>query len=105
MQIGVVIGIRLEWRRKAAVATVLHYVGATIPIRDPENGEVHAAAVFVAVLYASSYTFAEATTGQDLRNWIGSHLRAFEFGVIGKWPAREPHRFWAIGDQFSKAEP
>jgi transposase len=35
--------------------------------------------VFVAVLGASSYTFAEATTGQDLRNWIGSHQRAFEF--------------------------
>jgi transposase len=33
----------------------------------------------VAVLGASSYTFAEATTGQDLRNWIGSHTRAFEF--------------------------
>jgi transposase len=26
-----------------------------------------------------SYTFAEATSGQDLRNWIGSHTRAFEF--------------------------
>jgi transposase len=35
--------------------------------------------VFVAVLGASSYTFAEATLGQDLRNWIGSHIRAFEF--------------------------
>jgi transposase len=55
------------------------YAGATIPIHDPESGEVHAAAVFVAVLGASSYTFAEATTGQDLRNWIGSHQRAFEF--------------------------
>jgi len=41
------------------------------------------AAVFVAVLGASSYTFA-STTGQDLRNWIGSHTRAFEFfgGVV-----------------------
>jgi transposase len=28
----------------------------------------------VGVLGASSYTFAEATTGQDLRNWIGSHM-------------------------------
>jgi transposase len=35
--------------------------------------------VFVAVLGASSYTFAEATPGQDLRSWIGSHMRAFEF--------------------------
>ena len=32
---------------------------------------------------ASSYTFAEATSGQDLRNWIGSHMRAFEsFGGV-----------------------
>jgi len=55
------------------------YAGATIPIHDGQTGSVHDAAVFVAVLGASSYTFAEATTGQDLRNWIGSHMRAFEF--------------------------
>jgi transposase len=35
--------------------------------------------VFVAVLGASSYTFAEATAGQDLRSWTGSHIRAFEY--------------------------
>jgi len=60
------------------------YAGATIPIHNSESGEVHPAAVFVAVLGASSYTFVEATTGQDLRNWIGSHMRAFEFfgGVV-----------------------
>jgi len=40
---------------------------------------VQPAAVFVAVLGASSYTFAEATMGQDLRDWIGSHVRAFEY--------------------------
>ena len=55
------------------------YAGATIPIHDPATGEIHPAAVFVAVLGASSYTFAEATAGQDLRNWIGSHVRAFRF--------------------------
>jgi transposase len=55
------------------------YAGATIPVYNPESGEVHPSAVFVAVLGASSYTFAEATTGQDLRNWIGSHMRAWEF--------------------------
>jgi transposase len=60
------------------------YAGATIPIHDPQSGEVHPAAVFVAVLGASSYTFAEATSGQDLRSWTGSHMRAFEFfgGVV-----------------------
>jgi transposase len=60
------------------------YAGATIPVHDPQSGAVHPAAVFVAVLGTSSYTFAEATSGQDLRSWIGSHMRAFEFfgGVV-----------------------
>lgn len=29
--------------------------------------------MFVAVLGASNYTFVEATLGQELRDWIGSH--------------------------------
>jgi transposase len=33
----------------------------------------------VAVLGASNYTYAEATGSQELENWIGSHIRAFEF--------------------------
>ena len=69
----------LRQEHRAGEKMFVDYAGATIPIHDPESGEVHAAAVFVGVLGASSYTFAEATTGQDLRNWIGSHTRAFEF--------------------------
>jgi len=33
----------------------------------------------VAVLGASSYTYAEATSDEQLTNWIGAHVRAFEF--------------------------
>ena len=69
----------LRQEHRAGEKMFVDYAGATIPIHNPESGEVHPAAVFVAVLGASSYTFAEATTGQDLRNWIGSHMRAFEF--------------------------
>jgi transposase len=69
----------LRQEHRAGEKMFVDYAGAAIPIHDPQNGEVHAAAVFVAVLGASSYTFAEATSGQDLRNWIGSHMRAFEF--------------------------
>jgi transposase len=69
----------LRQEHRAGEKMFVDYAGATIPIHDPQSGEVHAAAVFVAVLGASSYTFAEATTGQDLQNWIGSHQRAFEF--------------------------
>jgi transposase len=35
--------------------------------------------VFVAVLGASSYTFAEATWSQQLPDWLGSHARCFAF--------------------------
>jgi transposase len=35
--------------------------------------------LFVAVLGASSYTYAEATHDEQLSNWIGAHVRAFEF--------------------------
>jgi len=33
----------------------------------------------VAVMGASNYTYAEATWSQKLPDWIGSHIRAFEF--------------------------
>src|SRR5882672_3118415 len=69
----------LRQEHRAGEKMFVDYAGATIPIHNPETGEAHPAAVFVAVLGASSYTFAEATTGQDLRNWIGSHIRALEF--------------------------
>ncbi len=55
------------------------YAGPTIPIVDCTSGEERPAQVFVAVLGASNYTFAEATMTQGLADWIGSHVRAFEF--------------------------
>ena len=69
----------LRQEHRAGEKMFVDYAGATIPIHDRQSGEVQSAAVFVAVLGASSYTFAEATSGQDLRNWIGSHMRALEF--------------------------
>jgi len=69
----------LRQEHRAGEKLFVDYAGDTIPIYDPRTGDVQHAAVFVAVLGASSYAFAEATSGQDLRNWIGSHVRAFEF--------------------------
>ena len=51
------------------------WAGPTIPIQDPQTP----ASLFVAVLGASTYTFARATSDQGLANWIGCHVRAFEF--------------------------
>jgi transposase len=68
----------LRHEHRAGEKLFVDYAGDTVPIHNPV-GEVHQAAVFVAVLGASSYAFAEATSSQGLANWIGSHLRAFAF--------------------------
>jgi len=46
------------------------------PFYNAENGEVWEAAIFVAVLGASNYTYAEASLTQGLADWIGAHMRA-----------------------------
>lgn len=55
------------------------YCGQTLPIVDISTGEVRESQVFVAVLGASNYTYAEATWTQSLPDWIGSHTRTFQF--------------------------
>jgi transposase len=70
--------LRQEYR--AGEKLFIDYAGDKIPIYDPRTGEVDfQASLFVAVLGASSYTFAEATRSQDLTCWIGSHIGALEF--------------------------
>ena len=70
------------WMRqehKAGEKLFVDYAGQTMDVVNPLTGEVRDAQIFVAVLGASSYTFAEATWTQGLPDWIGSHIRAFSF--------------------------
>ena len=53
------------------------YSGKRLGITDPATGEIRMAEIFVAVLGASNYTFAEVTWSQALPDWIGSHVRLF----------------------------
>lgn len=46
---------------------------------DPESGEAIKTQLFVGCLGASSYTFAEVTRSQALSDWLGSHVRMYEF--------------------------
>ncbi|HDR8936338.1 TPA: IS21 family transposase, partial [Burkholderia vietnamiensis] len=55
------------------------YSGNKLGIVDPHTGEIREAELFVATLGASNYTYAEATWTQQLEDWIGSHVRAFNF--------------------------
>jgi transposase len=73
--------LKLSMRQihKAGEKLFVDYAGQTLPIVNPHTGEISEAQIFVAVLGASSYTFAEATLSQNLPDWLGSHRRAFEF--------------------------
>jgi transposase len=64
---------------KAGEKCFVDYCGPTVPIVCADGGEIHPAQVFVAVLGASNYTYAEATLTQSLPDWLGSHVRAFEY--------------------------
>jgi transposase len=64
---------------RAGEKLFIDYCGPTIDVIDPTTGEIRSAAIFVAVLGASNYTYVEATWDQKLPNWIGSHVRAFQF--------------------------
>ena len=67
---------------RAGEKLFVDYAGQTASVIDRDTGEVRPAQVFVAVLGASNYTYAEATWSQGLSDWIGSHVRALEhFGA------------------------
>jgi transposase len=69
----------LRQTHRAGEKLFVDYAGQTVPVVDGDSGEIHTAQIFVAVLGASNYTYAEATWTQQLPDWIGSHVRAFTF--------------------------
>lgn len=64
---------------RAGEKVFIDYCGPTVPVVDRSTGEIRQAQIFVAVLGASSYTFAEATWSQSLSDWIASHQRMLSF--------------------------
>ncbi len=69
----------MRMTHKAGEKWFVDYAGDTVPITDPETGVVSQAQIFVAVLGASSYTYAEAQSSQAMPNWIGGHVRGFAY--------------------------
>jgi transposase len=70
---------------RAGEKLFVDYAGQTVPVVDRQTGEIRQAQIFVAVLGASNYTYAEATWTQTLPDWIGSHVRTF--AALGGIPA------------------
>ncbi len=73
------LNVVMRHEHRAGEKLFVDYAGQTVDIIDPSTGEIRNAQVFVAVLGASNYTYAEATFSQQLEDWVGSHVRAFNF--------------------------
>jgi len=69
----------LRQEHRAGEKMFVDWAGDTISIYDPHGAEVTPDSLFVAVLGASTYTFARATVSQDLGNWVESHVAALEY--------------------------
>lgn len=69
----------LRQNHRAGEKMFVDYAGQSMDIIDATTGEAQPAYIFVAVLGASNYTYAEATESQNLECWIGAHVRAVEF--------------------------
>ena len=71
--------IVMRQEHRAGEKLFVDYAGQTVGIIDRTTGEERQAQIFVAVLGASNYTYAEATWTQSLPDWIASHMRTFSY--------------------------
>jgi transposase len=69
----------MRMTHKAGEKLFVDYAGMTVPVVDPQTGEIVQAQIFVAVLGASNFTYAEAQESQELAHWISGHVRVFAF--------------------------
>ena len=55
------------------------FAGDAIDVVDPTTGEVRPMKLFVAVMGASNYIFAQARLSEQIADWIGAHVDLFAF--------------------------
>jgi transposase len=79
------VDVPMRQEHRAGEKLFVDFPGARLPIYDRRNGEVRVEAeLFVAVLGASNYLYAEAVPSQGLEHWVSAHVHAFE--AIGALP-------------------
>ena len=71
--------VTMRQHHPAGEKLFVDYAGQTVPVIDPATGTTRETQIFVAVMGASNFTYAEATWTQSLTDWIGAHVRAFAF--------------------------
>ena len=79
------LSVTMRQTHAAGERLFVDYAGDGVPVViDRLTGELRKAQIFVAVLGASSFTFAHAGWTQSLVDWIDAHMHAFE--AIGGVP-------------------
>ena len=76
----------MRQEHRAGEKCFVDFAGQTIPLYDrAKRAVIDHAELFVAVLGASNYLYAEALPSQGLPHWIAAHVHAFEFfGAVPK---------------------
>jgi len=74
-----VIDVVMRQNHRAGEKCFVDYAGHTVPVVDRLTGEIKDAQIFIGVLGATNYTYAEASESQGLSDWIASHVHMFEF--------------------------
>jgi transposase len=70
----------MRQEHRAGEKLFVDFPGDKLPIYDRRTGEVALhAELFVAVMGASNYLYAEAVACQQLAPWIDAHVHAFEY--------------------------
>jgi transposase len=73
------VDLPMRQHHKAGEKMFVDYCGQTLDFTDGSSGQTRQAQVFVAVLGASNYTYAEACFSQSLAEWVMAHAHAFSF--------------------------
>ncbi len=64
---------------RAGEKLFIDYAGQTVPLVNPDTGEMRRAHIFVAVLGASNYTYACATTAEKQGDWLRGLAQSLQF--------------------------
>ena len=90
------VDVVMRQEHKAGEKLFVDFAGDHIAVWDEHTGELAMEAeLFVAVLGASSYTYAEAFPSQELMYWVAGHVHALEW--LGGCPPDRGLRQPALG--------
>ncbi|WP_232970474.1 IS21 family transposase [Salisediminibacterium selenitireducens] len=66
-------------KRKPGELLEVDWAGQTMTLTDQITGEAIPVYIFVCALPCSQYAYVEGCLAMDTSNWIGAHIRAFQF--------------------------